>query len=120
MPRQGLPGWPKPARRKHADRRASVRFAPRQEIVCYYSLDGGEYVRARVCDISAGGACLLVRRRLEPGAVVAVELINGPHTFLCARTLRVLRVFQGTGNDSVIGGVFDRRLAYDELLPFLL
>jgi c-di-GMP-binding flagellar brake protein YcgR len=116
MPSQALPAR---AKRKRGERRAAIRLVPPQEIVCYWSSDG-KYARARVYDISAGGVCMLVNRRLEPGAVLAVELINGPHTFLCARTLRVVRVFKGAGKDSVIGGQFDRRLTYDELLPFLL
>jgi hypothetical protein len=49
-----------------------------------------------------------------------VQMINGPHTFLCARKLRVLRVFQGSGSDAIVGGEFDRRLNYDELLPFIV
>jgi hypothetical protein len=99
-----------------------VRFTPAQEIVCYCNFvgPGGEYVPGRVCDISASGACLFVRRRVEPGALVAVELINGAHTFLCRRTFRVRRVFPGSGNGSVLGGDFDRKLDYDELLPFIL
>jgi hypothetical protein len=120
MPRQGLAGGSKPAGKKRADRRARVRFVPMQEIVCYYSIAGGEYARAHVYDLSPGGVCLLVRGRVEAGAVAAVELINGPHTFLCARTLQVLRVLRSIGTDSVIGGAFDRCLAYDDLLPFLL
>jgi hypothetical protein len=120
MPRQGLPGRAKPARRKPARHRASVRFAPAQEIICYWSCNGGEYTAGRVCDISANGACLLIRGRLEPDAELAVELINGPHTYLCARKLRVVRVYRGGRNDLVVGGSFDRKLNYDELLPFIL
>jgi hypothetical protein len=120
MPRQGLPGRAKPGQRKHADRRASVRFMPAQAIVCYWSRGGGEYVAGRVCDISANGLCMVVRGRLKVDEVVSVELINGPHTFLCARQMRVVRAFQGNGSDAVIGGAFDRRLDYDELLPFIL
>jgi hypothetical protein len=119
MIRQGLPARPRPGKRKQAERRASVRFAPAQEIVCYWSR-GGEYVRARVCDISSGGACLLVRAPLTVGAELSVELINGPHTFLCTRRMRVLRVYQASGNDSVVGGQFDQKLGYDELLPFII
>ncbi len=119
MTRQALPGRPRPGRRKPSERRAAVRFAPPQEIVCYWSR-GGDFVRARVCDISSVGACLLVRGRVEPGAELDVELVNGPHTFLCARRLRVVRVYQAVGNDAVIGGQFDQRLAYEELLPFIV
>jgi hypothetical protein len=119
MVRPGVPGWPKPAKRKQAERRASVRFSPAQEIICYCDLGQG-FVRARVCDISAGGACVLVKQRIEPGTVVPMELVNAAHTFLCARQMVVLRVFQGSGNEAVIAGEFDQRLEYDELLPFIL
>jgi hypothetical protein len=120
MLRQGHPGRAKPGKRKHADRRASIRFPLAQEIICYWSRGGGRYFAGRVCDLSARGLSLLVRGRPEPGEVLSVELINGAHTSLCAREVRVLRAFQGSGHDSVIGGAFDRPLDYDELLPFLL
>jgi PilZ domain len=121
MLRQGLPAAPGPARRKRPERRASVRFAPPPEIICYWSRDGLSYTLARVCDVSAGGACLVIRGQpFEPGTELAVELINGGRTFLCARTLRVLRIYQGGGRDAVIGGAFDRKLDYDELLPFIV
>jgi hypothetical protein len=121
MLRVRLPRWPKSAKRGRLSRRAAVRFAPRQEILCYCGLgpDAG-YVRARVYDVSAGGACLLLKRPVEAGTVMEVEMVNGPHTFLCARTLRVLRVFQGKGGECVVAGEFDRKLGYDELLPFVL
>jgi hypothetical protein len=119
MTRQGLPTRLRPGKRKQAGRRASVRFAPAQELVCYWSR-GGDFVRGRVCDISSGGACLLVRAPLELGAELSVELINGPHTFLCARRLRVVRVYQASGSESLVGGRFDRKLGYEELLPFIV
>ncbi len=119
MVRPGLPGWPSPAKRKQAERRASVRFAPAQEIICYCDLGQG-YVRAHVCDISTSGACVLVKQRIEPGAVVPVELVNSAHTFLCARQMTIVRVFQGNVGDAVLAGEFDQRLNYDELLPFIL
>ncbi len=122
MSGQNTLAWPRPAKRRRAnDRRASVRFAPTQEIVCYCAPAGARvFGAARVCDISAGGACLLVKLHVEVGDVVAVEMINGPHTFLCARTMRLVRVFVGSGDDAVIAGEFDRPLDYDELLPFIL
>ena len=116
MPRQALAARPQ---RKPGERRASIRLVPPQEIVCYWSC-GDRYAKARVYDISAGGLCLLVNQRLDLGTVLTVELINGPHTFLCARTVRVVRVFPGVGKDAVIGGQFERKLNYDELLPFLV
>ncbi len=116
MPTQLLPARP---RRKPGERRGAVRLVPPQEITCYWGRDG-QFGRARVYDISAGGLCMLVSERLEPGTVLSVELVNGPHTFLCTRTVRVVRAFPSAGKDAVIGCQFDRRLNYDELLPFLL
>lgn len=116
MPAQALPTR---AKRKPGERRRTARLVPPQEIICYWGRDG-KYARARVYDISAGGLCMLVGQRLEPGAVLSVELINGPHTFICTRTARVVRAFPSAGKDAVVGAQFDRRLSYDELLPFLL
>ena len=120
MTANALPVRLRPGKRKPGQRRASVRFAPAQEIICYWQTGDGGYTRARVCDISAGGVCLLLRGRLQPGTEMTVELVNGPHTFLCARSVRVVRVYQGSGRDCVIGGEFDRKLGYDELLPFIV
>jgi hypothetical protein len=120
MPVKRHPGWAKPAKRKQAERRAAVRFTPAQEVRCHWSANGSAYTSARVCDISAGGACLLVRGRLAAGTRLTVELVNGPHTCLCVRQMRVLRVYQGGGHDAVVCGSFDRKLEYDELLPFVL
>jgi hypothetical protein len=119
MIRQRLPARPRPGKRKQAERRAAVRFAPAQEIVCYWSR-GSEFARARVCNVSAVGACLVVRAPLEVGTELDVELVNGPNTFLCTRRLRVVRVYPANGKDSVVGGQFDQRLCYDELLPFVV
>jgi hypothetical protein len=118
MPRQKNPAVSRAARRRATERRTSVRFLPRQEITCYWSA-GGDYSPARVSDLSSRGVCLFVRGRVETGTELTVELINGPHTFLCARRLRVLHVYQSNGRDAVVGGSFDRTLNYDELLPFM-
>jgi hypothetical protein len=119
MVRPGLSGGPKPVKRKKAERRASVRFSPAQEIVCYCDLGQG-FVRARLCDLSGGGACILVKQPVEPGTVVPIELVNAAHTFMCARQLMILRVFHGSGTEAVVAGEFDQRLDYDELLAFIL
>ena len=118
MPPQKIPAGSRSTRRKPAQRRAAIRFLPTPEIICDWS-NGGAYASGRVCDISAGGACLFIRGRVEPGTELTVELINGSHTFLCARRLRVVRVYQSSGKESVVGGAFDRSLGYDELLPFI-
>jgi hypothetical protein len=114
-----MPAKPRSARRRPVDRRASVRFLPPHDVICYWS-NGGAYAPARVSDISAGGACLFVRGLMEPGMELAVELVNAAHTFLCTRLLRVVRVYQGKRRDAVVGGAFDRHLNYDELLPFIV
>jgi PilZ domain len=119
MRRHGLPARLRPGKRMQAERRASVRFAPAQGIICYWSRDG-EYVRARVCDISANGVSLLLQGHVEPGMELAVELILGQHTSLCARQVRVARIYPGGGKDLVVVGQFDHELNYDELLPFIL
>jgi hypothetical protein len=119
MPRQPLPTRGRPGRRKQSERRASVRFTPAQEIICYWS-GGGDFARARVRDLASGGACLVVRGPMEVGAELAVELINGPNTFHCSRRLHVMRIYQGNGRDSVIGGRFDHKLGYEEMLAFIV
>lgn len=109
------------SKKKRNDRRTAVRFLPSQEIVCYCGGSGTNGLEpVRVSDISAGGVCLLVRHPVDLGSEIPVEMINAAHTFLCTRTLRVLRVFKGSTNDAVVAGEFDEKLGYDELLPFIL
>jgi hypothetical protein len=96
-----------------------VRFAPAQEVICYWSR-GGDYAPCRVRNLSSDGACLVVRGPVKVGEELAVELTNGPNTFRCSRRLQVVRVYQGNGHDTVVGGRFDHRLGYDELLPFIV
>jgi hypothetical protein len=119
MTRQALPTRSHPGKRKQAERRASVRFAPAQEIICYWSR-GTDFARGRVRNLGSGGASLVVRGTVAVGDELAVELVNGPNTFHCTRLLRVTRIYQGNGSDSVVGGRFDRKLGYDELLPFIV
>ena len=116
-----LSRWPRSARRRWGERRAAVRFSPPQEVSCYCGLTpDGDFVTARVCDISASGACLVVNQAVGLGKVLSVELVNEMHTYLCTRSLHVTRTFHGANGECVFAGEFDQRLQYEELLPFLV
>jgi hypothetical protein len=117
MPRQVLPTRPKPGKRKPGERRRAVRLIPPPEAICYWT-HGSEEGRGRVHDISARGLCLVMSKQLAVGSQVAVDLINSPYTYRCARVLRVVRILQSNGKVAVIAGEFDRPLTYSELLPF--
>src|SRR5579859_7067130 len=84
-----------------AESRVSSRFASGTEVTCQpASAWGGEGVKwpGHIRDVSAEGLCVVLRRRYEPGAGLAIELPGaegeGPVT-LYARVLHV----QAEGDD---------------------
>jgi serine/threonine protein kinase len=107
---------PRRARSVSAERRATVRFPSQVEGVCL-PVGGEKAVRwtATIQDISAGGIRLLVRRRFEPGTVLAVE----PHGLRPSRPsrllARVVRVEPQARRRWVIGCAFSHRLSDDEV-----
>ena len=101
-------------RGKAADKRASVRYASNQGGFC--NAVGSEKVPrwpARVQDVSADGLALLLGRRFEVRSSLWVELMDGPagRYYL----VRVVRVQARPGRKWLLGCVFARRLAEDEV-----
>ncbi|HZY83896.1 MAG TPA: PilZ domain-containing protein [Gemmataceae bacterium] len=102
----------------HAERRASARHFCRLEGSCRALPEGrGESWAATVRDISADGVGLLLRRRFEPGVLLAVELAVGRE----ARSL-LARVVHATAHAGgwLVGCRFLSPLDEDELRAILL
>jgi serine/threonine protein kinase len=100
--------------RKGSDKRASVRYASNQGGFC--NAVGSEKTPrwpARVQNVSADGVALLLGRRFEVRSSLWVEMADGPagRYYL----VRVVRVQSRPGRKWLLGCIFARRLAEDEV-----
>ncbi len=115
-----IPGVDRPGGAPLMDRRDDLRFALGQETLCHLVAGVGEALwPARVLDLSARGARLVLRRRFEPGALVLVELANGARVFSCALVMRVVHATRRDDGAWVVGGAFARKLGHNELMALM-
>jgi hypothetical protein len=70
---------------------------------------------AQVRDLSPGGIGLLIKRRFEPGTLLAVELQSMTQSFSRTLVARVIHAKSQGGGDWVIGCILASRLDEDEL-----
>ncbi|MGC8861474.1 MAG: response regulator [Armatimonadota bacterium] len=68
-----------------------IRYAPGQEGAQHEALD---FRPGETRDLSAGGACILVGERIEPGAILTIELRPGEEAEKIGAVARVLRATQ--------------------------
>jgi serine/threonine protein kinase len=102
------------SRNKASDKRASVRFASNQGGFCNaVGADKAPRWPAKVQNVSADGLALLLGRRFEVRSSLYVELADGDagRYYL----VRVVRVQPRPGRKWLLGCVFARRLAEDEV-----
>jgi hypothetical protein len=67
---------------------------------------GEERWQAPVRDISATGIGMLLDRRLDPGALVSIELLNKCHQFWHLKLLRVIHATPHDGRRWLVGSAF--------------
>ena len=104
-----------------AERRATPRFPCNLETVCrLVATMPDDPWPAMVRNISLGGICLVLHRRLEPGTVLAVELQDSVHG-RTPRTvqMRITSVAEYPSGGWICGGAFADRLSPDELRVLL-
>ncbi len=70
---------------------------------------------AQVRDLSSGGIGLLIKRRFEPGTLLAVELQSLSQDFSRTLVARVIHAKSQGGGDWVIGCILASKLDDDEL-----
>ncbi len=104
-----------------ADRRATPRFPCSLETVCrLVATVPDDPWPAKVRNISLGGICLVLHRRLEPGTVLAVELQDSAHQRIPrAVQMRVTSVAEYPSGGWICGGAFADKLSPDELRALL-
>jgi hypothetical protein len=103
-----------------ADRRTQERYQVNTDTSCsFVSPVVEDFGPARIKNISMDGIGLLMTRKVEVGALVAVTLTNPAKNF--ARTVLV-RVAHATAQPGgcLIGGTFSAPLSYQELSTMVM
>jgi hypothetical protein len=88
---------------------------------CYITCPDQDFTAgAWVYNLSSHGVGIVGGPWIAPGTLVNVELINAGYTYVLALEMRIMRVEEATTGGHYLGGQFERRLMYNELLPFLI
>jgi hypothetical protein len=82
-------------------------------------LEGQEWQRAWVLNLSLGGAGLLLSRPLNSGLEIVVHLVSSALSTTCEVPARVCHVTQQPDGDWVIGCEFAIQLTEDQLEALL-
>jgi hypothetical protein len=103
------------------ERRETVRYFPRQGQTFHHlqaNMEGcaGE---AQVRNLSAGGISLVFDRRVEPAAVVNLELRNIAKALVRKYRISVIYLQEHPTGQWILGGAFTRKLKHDELQALL-
>jgi hypothetical protein len=102
------------------DRRTAERFPVNAEASCpLLSPVTEEFGAAKIRDVSMQGIGLLVSRRVEMGALIAVVLTNKARGFTKTALVRVMHVTP-LGSGFLVGGAFNTPLTYQEMSTLVL
>jgi hypothetical protein len=100
--------------------RAAERFPTNADASCpFLSPVAEDFGPIRIRDVSMQGVNLLVSRRVEPGALLAVVLTNASRGFSKTVLVRVGHVATTAGG-FLIGGAFTTPLTYQEMTALVL
>lgn len=111
-----------PDRPGPVERRESLRHYP-HDAETFRHLQGvveGCPGTAQVRNLSGGGVSLLFGRRIEPEAVVNLQLLNTAKPFKCKVALRVIYLQERPSGQWILGGAFARKLEPSELEALLM
>lgn len=101
------------------DRRVTVRYPTTRQGMCKTVGDDDFCWAGKLHDISAGGLCLVLSRRFEPGTVLSVDVHATDRQFSHTLMIRVVRVQAHTSRTWNIGCVFARSLSEIEIQDLL-
>jgi hypothetical protein len=106
---------------RRMNRRSAIRCSPFRMTPCYITSPADDIeAGAWVYNLSSQGVGIVGSPWIAPDTLVQVELINTGYTYVLALEMRVMRVEEATTGGHYLGGQFERRLTYNELLPFLI
>lgn len=102
------------------NRRQSERFPVNADAWCpFLSPVSEETGPVKIQDVSLGGLGLLMRRRVEPGELLALTLANPKRRFSKLVLVRVVHVTTASGG-YLVGGTFLEPLTYQEMSALVL
>jgi hypothetical protein len=103
------------------DRRAAERFLVNADSSCsFVSPVVEDFGPAKIKNVSMDGIGLLLTRRVEPGALLAVCLSNPAKGFAKTVLVRVIHATAEMGGGCTVGGTFIPPLTYQELTTLIL
>lgn len=121
MSEPAMPPSREPAKSAEVERRESLRYYPRGTET-FHHLHGiveGSSGTAQVRNLSGGGVSLVFDRRIEPEAVVTLQLRNTAQPYACKLSLRVIYLQERPSGQWILGGAFMRKLTHEELQALL-
>ena len=102
------------------ERRTEERFPVNAATSCTFAGPVAEdFGPPHVHNLSMKGIGLFLRRRVEPGALLAVSLSNQARSFAKTVLVRVIHASAQPGG-CLVGGTFDTPLTYQELSTLVL
>jgi PilZ domain len=102
------------------DRRAAERMPVTADTSCVFvSPVVEDFGPAKIRNVSMDGIGLVLSRRLEPGALMAVSLSNPARNFARTMLIRVVHVTPEHGV-FLVGGTFNTPLTYEELTTLVM
>jgi hypothetical protein len=102
------------------DRRITDRFPVNVGAACPFAAPVSDTLGpVRLKEVSMAGVGLLVGRRVEPGALLAVTLANPAKGFARTALVRVAHCAQVSGG-YLVGGSFEAPLSYQELTALVM
>jgi hypothetical protein len=103
-----------------ADRRSADRFQVNADASCpFISPVVEDFGPVKIRDLSMAGVGLLMSRKVEPGALVAITLANTVKGFSKTVLMRVIHTTPVAGN-YLVGGTFTTPLTYQEMSALVL
>lgn len=116
MPGRKTPFPPALTPKSGPDRRGAVRHE------CDFETPfriGDHFGTARLRDLSAGGAGLLLPRQVGPGGLVTLELRNRTQNSWLLKLLRVVHATPKSAGQWLVGSAFTQALTAEELAAVL-
>jgi serine/threonine protein kinase len=118
------PAFPRPVadrrgRADNAEQRVTVRYPCDLAGVCQPIGEGEEHWQGRVRDLSAGGLCLVMDRRFEPGTVLLVEVRGSGKGVASTLVVRVVHARRESRRRWAVGCRVSRILAREEVRDLL-
>jgi hypothetical protein len=102
------------------DRRATERYPVNIDTTCpFLSPVVEDFGPVKLRDVSMQGVGLVVNRRIEPGAMLAVVLANPARAFSKTVLVRVAHITP-LGGSYLVGGSFVTPLTYQEMSTLVL